>query len=79
MIEQKIDSSSPKYLTIKQWVKTYGFIPEGGIRHLIFTNPEFNKRVVRRIGKKKIVLDVQALFDFIEKENPKKEVINEIA
>jgi hypothetical protein len=44
-----------------------GFLPEGGIRHLIFSNEEFNQKVVRRLGKK-ILIDLQALYDFINKK-----------
>jgi len=61
---------NPKYMTIKQWVATHGFIPEGGIRHLIFSNESFNQKVVKRIGKK-ILLDVEALYKFIEEQNQK--------
>lgn len=58
----------PKYMTVKQWVKKFGFIPEGGVRHLIFSNDAFNKKVVKRLGSK-ILLDVQAIYDFIEEQN----------
>ncbi|MDP1607812.1 MAG: hypothetical protein Q8L98_00680 [Chlamydiales bacterium] len=62
--------AEPKYLTIKQWVAAYGFIPEGGIRHLIFSNDAFDKKVVKRIGSK-ILLDVHAFYEFIEEQNQK--------
>ena len=54
----------PKYMTIKQWVSKFGYFPEGGLRHLIFSNPSFNQRVVKRVGKK-VLLDVQALENWI--------------
>lgn len=56
-----------KYMTIKQWVSTFGYIPEGGLRHLIFTNKDFEHRVVKRIGRK-IILDIQALEDWINEQ-----------
>ena len=58
----------PKYMSFKQWASTFGYIPEGGIRHLIFSNPNFNNRVVKRVGKK-ILLDVQALELWISEQN----------
>lgn len=62
---QRIEAEiAPRYLTVKQ-VASMGFIPEGGIRHLIFSNADFNKRVVRRLGKK-VLLDLQALYKFID-------------
>ena len=64
------NSIDPKYLTIKQWVDRFGFIPEGGIRHLIFSNDAFNRKVVKRVGSK-ILLDVEALYEFIEEQNEK--------
>lgn len=57
-----------KYMTVKQWVSTFGYIPEGGIRHLIFKNPSFNQKVVKRIGKK-VLLDIQALENWISEQN----------
>lgn len=57
----------PKYMTVKQWVSTFGYIPEGGIRHLIFTNSDFEKRVVKRVGKK-VLLDVKALDYWVSEQ-----------
>lgn len=53
-----------KYMSVPEWVKTYGYFPLGGIRHLIFTNTDFNKKVVKKIGKK-ILLDVEAFDKWI--------------
>lgn len=58
-----------KYMTVKQWVTTFGYIPEGGIRHLIFSNPSFNQRVVRRLGRK-VLLDIQELENWISEQHP---------
>lgn len=55
---------TPKFMTVKQWVETYGYIPEGGLRHLIFHNKDFEKRVVKRLGRK-VILDVEALEAFV--------------
>lgn len=57
-----------RFMSIKQWVTNFGYIPEGGIRHLIFSNPSFNQKVVKRIGKK-VLLDVIALESWILEQN----------
>lgn len=57
-------NSPTRFLTIRQWVETYQGIPEGGIRHLIFTNKDFCSRVVKKVGRK-ILLDEQAFLAFI--------------
>ena len=54
-------------MTIDQWVKSGGCIPKGGISHLIHTNKEFEKIVVRRIGRK-ILLDIIALENWISNQ-----------
>ena len=54
----------PKYLTVKRFAAEYNFITEGGLRHLIFSNAIFNDKCVKRVGKK-ILLDVEAVFEFI--------------
>lgn len=57
---------SKNFLTLKQWLEKYKAIPEGGIRHLIFTNKnDFNQKVVKKLGRK-ILLDEQAFLEFID-------------
>lgn len=57
---------SKAFLTVKQWLEKYHAIPEGGIRHLIFTNRDgFNTKVVKKIGRK-ILLDEEAFLRFID-------------
>jgi hypothetical protein len=57
------------FLTMKQWLEKYQSIPEGGIRHLIFTNRNnFNARVVKKLGRK-ILLDEEAFLDFINEHS----------
>ena len=63
MQDIKVETAQ-KYLTVKQ-LAGMGFIPEGGIRHLIFSNPDFNNQVVRRLGKK-ILIDLQAFYRFVD-------------
>ena len=58
---------SPNYLSIKQWVSTFGYIPEGGVRHLIYGNEDFRKKVIRKIGTK-ILIDVKAMELWISQQ-----------
>jgi hypothetical protein len=62
-------STSPtRLLTVKQWVETHAWPPEGGMRHLIF----FSKSngfgaVVRRVGRR-VLIDEAAFFAWVEKQ-----------
>ena len=59
-------SKQKNFVTLKQLLEKHKCIPEGGIRHLIFTNTDnFNGKVVKKIGRK-ILLDEQAFLDFID-------------
>lgn len=61
--------STKNFVTIKQWLQKHPAIPEGGIRHLIFTNKDnFNTQVVKKIGRK-ILLDEQAFLNFINEHS----------
>jgi len=56
------------FLTLKQWLAKYQAIPEGGVRHLIFTNKNnFNQRVVKKLGRK-ILLDEGAFLAYIDEQ-----------
>ena len=61
-----INQYQKNFLSLKQWLEKYKAIPEGGVRHLIFTNKDdFNKRVVKKLGRK-ILLDEQAFLAYID-------------
>lgn len=60
------EAGYPPYLSIKGLAKK-GILTEGGIRHLIWSNPDFNAKVVRRLGKK-ILIKVEAFYQFIESQ-----------
>lgn len=58
------------YLSIRDFAKQYSTWTESSIRWLIYNNTaEFNKRVVRRVGKTKILLSVADFWDWIERQN----------
>jgi hypothetical protein len=65
-----IPHQMPKsFLTLRQWLEKYRAIPEGGVRHLIFTNKDnFNGRVVKKLGRK-ILLDEQAFLSYIDEHS----------
>jgi hypothetical protein len=64
-----INHNQKSFLTVKQWLNKYPAIPEGGIRHLIFTNKDnFNSRVVKKLGRK-ILLDEQAFLSYIDEHS----------
>lgn len=73
--QKPLTVSARRYLTIKQWLAEYGYIPLGGLRHLIFKSKSFNDKVVKRIGSK-IILDVLALDEWIEEQNKEQKQIN---
>ena len=69
MTEQ--NNSRAHFLTVKQLSEKYAFIPAGGIRHLIFTNKnDFNKRVVRKLGRK-ILINENEFLNFIDEQAKK--------
>lgn len=63
------NNNQARYLTVAQWTKEYSWPPLGGLRHLIFyaDNNGFNS-VIRRAGRR-ILLNEQAFFDWIERQN----------
>ena len=55
-----------RIMTVKEWVATHPWPPEGGLRHLIFnaTNNGFEK-VIRRCGRR-VLLDEDAFFNWVD-------------
>lgn len=66
VMPNSINQHQKNFLTLKQWLEKYPAIPEGGIRHLIFTNKDnFNGLVVKKLGRK-ILLDEHAFLSYID-------------
>ena len=63
-------SGEPRYLTVKQFHQRHAW-PLGGLRHLIFSMPDGFEQVIRRVGRK-VLLNEQAFFDWVEKINADK-------
>lgn len=59
-----------RYLTVPQMSEAYPAFSQSAFRHLIFnaTTNNFYK-VIRRVGKRKILLSEQALHEWIESQN----------
>ena len=53
----------PKFVSVKKASELYEW-PVGGLRHLIFTNTDFNNIVVKRVGRK-VMLDLKAMEEWI--------------
>ncbi len=54
-------------LSVTQFSVKHGW-PVGGLRHLIFQNPRGFDRVVRRVGRK-VLLDEMQFFQWVEEIN----------
>lgn len=60
-----MEEISKSYLTKKQAVQKYSFLSENTLKNLLFKDiGGFRSKVVRRLGKR-ILLDEQALLQFI--------------
>lgn len=61
-------------LTVNQFVEKHQFATFGGLRHLIFyANTNGFSKVIKRIGRR-ILLDENAFFEWVEENNQNKEV-----
>jgi hypothetical protein len=65
-----METSQPKLIPVTQWNKHHTWPPIGGLRHLIFHEKTNGfDQVVRRAGRR-VLLDEDAFFAWIEKQNP---------
>lgn len=65
-------TAATRFIPLTEWPKHHSWPPLGGLRHLVFyadTNG-FN-RVVRRAGRR-VLIDEQAFFSWIEDQNNQK-------
>lgn len=65
-------TAATRFIPLTEWSKYHSWPPLGGLRHLVFyadTNG-FNK-VVRRAGRR-VLIDEQAFFSWIEAQNKEK-------
>ena len=72
-IKKYLDSEDNPYLSVREFAKKFSTFTEASIRWLIYNNTtNFNKIVVRRIGKTKILLSVKDFWRWIEEQNDRK-------
>ena len=59
-----------RLIPVPKWNNYHQWPPVGGLRHLIF-NARFNgfESVIKRAGRR-VLIDEQAFFKWIEKKNP---------
>lgn len=59
----------PRYMTVEQFVGEFTWATRGGLRQWIFHEHENGFHVcVRRVGRK-LLLDVDKVFEWIEQQN----------
>ena len=75
MSDQNKDTPTTRYIAATQWNKYHAWPPIGGLRHLIFhaKSNGFN-RVIKRVGRR-ILIDEQAFFAWVDEQNTAKEEI----
>lgn len=57
-----METQHPTFSTVKQFARKHSdAFSEGSLRWLIFSNPDFVKTAVRRLGRKVIINDGAAL------------------
>lgn len=60
---------SKRLFTVSQFSQEYPAFSQSALRHLIF-NSQINgfKKVIRRVGKRKILLDEQAFLEWVDEQ-----------
>lgn len=67
------EKKHPKLIPASKWNEHHEWPPIGGLRHLIFFAPLNNfKKVVKRVGRR-VLIDEQAFFEWLEEQNNKRE------
>lgn len=70
----KENTNHTQLLTVNQFVEKHQFATFGGLRHLIFySNTNGFSKVIKRIGRR-ILLDENAFFSWVEEQNKNREV-----
>ncbi len=64
-------SIKPRLIPLTEWPKYHEWPPIGGLRHLVFhaDSTGFNQ-VVRRVGRR-VLIDENAFFAWVNANNPK--------
>lgn len=66
----EIENKKNRYLSVAQLATEYPAFTQCALRHLIFNASENNFHIViRRVGKRKLLLSEQAFHEWIENQN----------
>jgi len=69
--------SKNSLIPLTEWSKLHPWPPIGGLRHLVFHAKENGfDSVIRRVGRR-VLIDEQAFFEWIEAQNSKKSAVGE--
>lgn len=73
-VTNKINALEPvrRLFTVAQFSYRHPAISQAALRHLIFNAKGNNfHKVIKRIGKRKILLDEQAFYDWVDEQQKK--------
>jgi len=64
------NSSLPNYLTVNEMLEKYSWLKPGGLRHFLFNSKKNGlEKAIRRMGKRKILINEQLFFLWIDEQN----------
>jgi hypothetical protein len=63
-----------RFIPLTKWNQFYPDPSVSGLRWLVFSNPEFNRRCTLRRGKR-VLIDVEAYHRWLEEQNPDRELV----
>ena len=62
----------PRFIPLTKWSQYYPDPSVSGLRWLVFSNPEFDRRCTLRRGKR-VLIDAEAYHQWLEEQNSDKE------
>lgn len=66
-------SSIPRFIPLTKWNNYYPDPSVSGLRWLVFSNPEFDRRCTLRRGKR-VLIDAEAYHQWLQEQNPDKAI-----
>ena len=64
--------AAPRFIPLTKWNQYYPDPSVSGLRWLVFSNPEFDRRCTLRRGKR-VLIDANAYHQWLEEQNTDKE------
>lgn len=69
-------TNKTRLIPLTDWPKNHPWPPLGGLRHLVFhAKTNGFDRVVKRVSKR-VLIDEQAFFEWVNKNNPQDEEVS---